>query len=128
MDFVFLCLDRGGDKRIVVERLEANDKPFVDVGMGVELIDNSLLGILRVTSSTPKKRDHVRGKQRIPFGDAGADADYSRNIQIADLNALNAAFAVIKWKKLYGFYHDSDNEHYTTYTIPGNLVLNEDRP
>ena len=33
--------------------------PFVDVGMGLELNDGSLGGILRVTTSTPGKRDHV---------------------------------------------------------------------
>jgi antirestriction protein ArdC len=31
------------------------------------------------------------------------------NIQIAELNALNAALAVIKWKKLCGFYAVQDN-------------------
>ena len=41
------------------------------------------------------------------FEDTPGDDDYNRNIQIADLNALNAAFAVIKWKKLFGFYRIS---------------------
>lgn len=35
-----------------------------------------------------------------------------------------AAFAVMKWKKLYGFYHDFDREHSTTFTINGNLLIN----
>ena len=34
------------------------------------------------------------------------DADYERNIQIADLNALTASMAVIRWKKFSGFYQD----------------------
>ena len=34
------------------------------------------------------------------------DDEYATNIQIADLNALNALMAVIKWKKLSGFYQD----------------------
>jgi hypothetical protein len=53
--------------------------------------------------------------------------DYSQNIQIADLNSLNAALAVIKWKKLLGFYRDLEHEHFSTYTIDGNLVTNEDQ-
>jgi hypothetical protein len=44
------------------------------------------------------------------------------------LNALNAALAVIKWKKLAGFYQDLDFEHHCTYTIGGNMLRNEDVP
>lgn len=123
MDFVFMCLDKGEPKRLLVERLEARGKAFIDVGMGVTLVDGSLLGHLRVTTSTPQKRDHVRS--RIQFTDDGDD-DYSLNIQIADLNALNAALAVIKWKKLFGFYYDPDQEHHSTYTLSGNRLSNED--
>jgi hypothetical protein len=52
--------------------------------------------------------------------------EYSTNIQIAELNALNAALAVIKWKKLAGFYQDLDFEHHCSYTIGGNMLRNED--
>ncbi len=54
--------------------------------------------------------------------------EYSRNIQIADLNALNAALAVIKWKKFCGFYRDLACERFTTYAIDGNKLINEDIP
>jgi len=126
MDFVFLCLDRGEAKRLIVAKLEELRIPFIDVGMGVELVDEALLGVLRITTSTVEKREYVRGKNRIPFSDGDGNNDYSRNIQIADLNALNAALAVIKWKKLFGFYRDFENEHYSTYTIDGNKLINED--
>jgi hypothetical protein len=123
MDFVFLSIDKGSGKQPVVEALEAWGTPFVDVGMGVDLAGESLLGILRVTTSTTHKRDHFRN--RVSFVDGG-DNDYSRNIQIADLNALNAALAVVKWKKLFGFYRDLENEHFSAYTIDGNTLINED--
>jgi tRNA A37 threonylcarbamoyladenosine dehydratase len=128
MDFVFLCLDGGEAKKLIVDKLEEFGISFVDVGMGINLVDGSLLGILRVTSSTDKKRDHVKEKKRIPFSDGNGNNDYAKNIQIADLNALNAALAVVKWKKLCGFYHDLENEHFSTYTIDGNVLTNEDRP
>ncbi len=124
MTFVFLCLE-GPAKKLIVEKLEAFGIPFVDVGMGVYLTEGSLGGILRVTASTPAKRDHVRN--RISFSDDADRNEYEVNIQIADLNALNAALAVIKWKKLFGFYQDLDHEHHCTYTIGGNMLLNEDR-
>jgi tRNA A37 threonylcarbamoyladenosine dehydratase len=127
MDFVFLCLDRGEIKQLIVEKLEQFGTPFVDVGMGIELVDETLHGILRITSSTVDKREHVRDKNRIPFSNGNGDNAYSKNIQIADLNALNAALAVIKWKKLFGFYKDYENEHYSAYTIDGNNLINEDK-
>lgn len=125
MDFVFLCLDRGPAKKVIVERLVEFGLPFVDVGMGVNMTDDSLGGILRVTTSTPKQRDHIAS--RIPFSEDAGVNEYSHNIQIAELNALNAAFAVIKWKKMIGFYRDLKCEHHSTYTIDGNLLINEDR-
>lgn len=127
MAFVFICMDAGDSKKAVVETLERLGIPLIDVGMGVELSeDDSLRGIVRVTTSTNDMRDHVRQHQRISFQGDGNDV-YARNIQIADLNALNAALAVIKWKKLCGFYADIDKEHFCAYTIDGNAVLNEDK-
>ncbi len=128
MNFVFLCLDKGSTKKLIVEKLEEFGISFVDVGMGVQLDDDSLAGILRITTSTAKQRQHVWTKKRIPFSDSEISDDYARNIQVADLNALNAALAVIKWKKLFSFYRDLENEHNSTYTIDGALLMNEDQP
>lgn len=124
--FAFLSMDAGDAKRAVVAKLEAMGVSFIDVGMGLELVDGSLGGILRVTASTPAKRDHVHNG-RISFHSAPADAVYATNIQVADLNMLNAALAVMKWKKLRGFYRDLENEHHSTFTTDGNMLLNEDR-
>jgi hypothetical protein len=125
MQFVFLCLDRGTAKKLIVPRLEEFGVPFIDVGMGVYATDNMLGGVLRATTSTPERRDHFRS--RVPFSDGDGHNEYAQNIQIADLNALNAALAVIRWKKQFGFYLDFDREHHCTYTIDGNTLINEDR-
>ena len=125
-DFLFICLDRGEARRLLVDKLEEFGIPFIDVGMGVELVDEKLLGVLRITTSTVEKREYVKEKNRIPFSNGDVNNDYSRNIQIADLNAFNAALAVIKWKKLFGFYMDLEQEHHSTYTIDGNMLINED--
>lgn len=124
MDFVFLCIDRCEPKKVIVDRLAELGKPFVDVGMGVQLVDDRLMGQLRVTASTPERRDHI--SRQICFVDANLDPDYDMNIQIADLNSLNAALAVIKWKKLFGFYLDLDREFTSTYVIDGNVLNNEE--
>ena len=126
MDFVFICLDKGSPKKLIVEKLEEFNVPFIDVGMGIQLSENSLGGIVRVTTSTAQKRDNFRS--RVSFEDTPGDDDYSRNIQIAELNALNAVLAVIRYKKIFGFYRDLKSEHQTQFSIDTNLLLNEDRP
>jgi len=125
MKFVFLCLDHGPAKKMIVEKLQEFGVPFVDVGMGVNQNDGMLGGILRVTTGTSVKHNHVG--TRIPFAEGDEHNEYANNIQIADLNALNAALAVIKWKKLFCFYRDLEHEHHSTYTTDGNIINNEDR-
>lgn len=125
MGFVFLCIDRGAAKPLIVEKLEEWGIPFIDVGMGIQLgEDNSLGGILTVTSSTPEKRDHFR--TRVALSDGEAQNEYSNNIQIADLSALNATLAVIKWKKLRGYYQDYMREHFCAYSINANQLDSKD--
>ena len=121
--FAFLCMDAGEAKRLIVRKLEEIGAGFVDVGMGLELNDGSLGGILRVTASTTNRRDHVH-QGRIPFAGGGKDDVYASNIQVADLNALNAVLAVVKWKKIRGFYCDLEREHHCTYTTDGNTLDN----
>ena len=123
--FAFLSMDAGEAKRAVVAKLEALNVPFVDVGMGLELVEGSLGGILRVTASTPGMRDHVH-RGRISFAGGGADDIYASNIQVADLNARNAVLAIVKWKKIRGFYRDLEREHHSTYTTDGNMLINGD--
>jgi hypothetical protein len=65
-DFVFVCIDDGPAKAFILEKLEEFGRSFIDVGMGIFLQDEALGGIVHVTTSTPTKRDHVRGKRCIP--------------------------------------------------------------
>lgn len=123
-DFVFLAIDAGAAKRLIVSNLEATGTPFIDVGMGIHQVGGSLDGLLRVTTSSGQ--NNKLASRRMSSSEGSRD-DYATNIQIADLNALNAALAVVRWKKLLGFYVDLENEHHTTYQIDGNEITNEDR-
>lgn len=120
-DFVFICIDVPAAKRAIVDVLNAAGKPFIDVGMGVALDDGALGGLVRMTLSTPEKREHRNG---VSFADV-AD-EYDTNIQIADLNALNAALAVIRWKKHLGFYRGRNPEFSSLYTVEWNRLDNQD--
>ena len=125
MSFVFVAVDKGPSRKLVVQKLLERGTPFIDVGMGVDEVDGALLGTLRVTASTPTARDHI--DSTVPFSDRDGDDVYDRNIQIAELNALSAALAVIRWKKIRGFYTDLEREHSCYYNTDGNHLLNEDQ-
>lgn len=126
LDFVFLCMDKPIIKGVVVEKLEELDIDFIDVGMGLTAVNETVIGSIAVTTSTKEKRNHVRDKGRVAFVEDEEEALYNQNIQIAELNALNATLSVIKWKKLYGFYQDLEKEHFTVYTLNDHSFLNED--
>jgi hypothetical protein len=123
--FAFVCIDGGDSKEEVIRALEEKNIPFVDVGIGVQLVDDRLIGVVRTTTSKPGMRGHLR--TRVSFGDEDAGNEYGTNIQIAELNGLNATLAVIKWKKVRGVYLDLEREHHSTFTIDGNSMINDDK-
>ena len=125
MDFIFICIDGGTEKSLIVDRLFDYDKPFIDVGMGLYLNDDDMVvgGQLRVTSCIDGRR-HV-AKKFIPKSKGHDHGLYGQNIQVADLNALNAALAVFKWKKYCKFYQDLDDEINMIYIIDGNMINNQ---
>jgi hypothetical protein len=124
LDFVFLCLDRGAAKKILVNMLVEKGIPFVDVGMGILQSQDKLTGLMRVTSFAAGADPSVLA--RIDYSDEDmAENEYSTNIQIAELNALNAALAVIQWKKRYGIYRDSSRANSYSYSIAANEMANQ---
>ena len=109
-------------KQEIAAFLETTGASFIDVGMGVHIGQDNLLGTVRVTSSSPTDRESFR--KHVSFTD-GEDAAYASNIQIADLNMLNASLAVVRWKKFAGFYQDLEGEHHTAYCTNVNQYLSE---
>ncbi len=125
LDFVFLCLDSGAAKKVIVQALMDFGISFVDVGMGIVRCQDALSGLMRVTVSTKETQDRVVKKIDFSAGDQAED-EYSTNIQIAELNAMNAALAVISWKKQYGIYRDSSRAYSYSYSISANEMVNEE--
>ncbi len=126
IDFVFVSVDAGPDKLALVEWLQAAGVPFADTGMGIYQYETSLGGVVRTSVSTPAQDDPawMTGPHGISFV-SDDDDDYGQNIQIAELNMLNAALAVMMWKKYFGFYFDFEHERSSNYTIDGNHMLSE---
>jgi hypothetical protein len=124
MSFVFLCMEGGKEKRAIVEKLESLGISFIDVGMGLYSKHEKIGGLLRIVLSLPDAREAARA--RISFAEDDANNEYDRNIQIADLNALNACLAVIAWKKTCGFYADLGRERFDSYTVANSLLAKGD--
>jgi hypothetical protein len=125
-DYVFLCVDRGEVRQLVLRALAETEVTVIDVGMGLNLSEDqeSIWGTCRVTASTPSTRDIALA--RIPRADRDEEL-YASNIQVADFNCLNAALAVAKWKRMSGFYLDDHGEYETTFSVNLNQLSRLER-
>jgi hypothetical protein len=119
-------LDRASARKLISDFLNTQGTPFVDVGMDLQLIEEAahLVGTCRVTLSTPQKRDHF--SRHVSLNGDVADDVYATNIQVADINALNAALAVMKWKKFCDFYQDCYREHQSAYAINAHQLTRDE--
>jgi molybdopterin/thiamine biosynthesis adenylyltransferase len=124
-DFVFVCVDRGSARRLICQYLIAQGISFIDVGMSIQKVQEAqtLVGTCRTTLVT--RDNHVHVAKFVPFEDGEDDPLYRSNIQIADLNAVNAMLAVIKWKQYSGFYHDDFASHHDTYSISSQSLTRD---
>jgi hypothetical protein len=101
--FAFVCVDKGSSRAAIFEVLIAKGIPFIDVGIGLHRKQGAINGLLRTTYYPPADARTMRDRQLSPLTD-GPDDVYRTNIQIAELNALNASLAIIRFKQLRGFY------------------------
>jgi molybdopterin/thiamine biosynthesis adenylyltransferase len=122
LDYVFVCVDNCEVRYTIITELVKMGLAFLDVGLGVVKRENGLLGTIRVTSADKNNYAHlwdVIGPNELE------ENEYNSNIQIADLNCLNAALAVIKWKKHVSFYVDLKGEHHSLYHFETNKIIND---
>lgn len=126
-NFVFICVDKPAVRKLLSEYLTKARIPFVDTGMELELLEDEqcLIGACRVTLSTPEKSDHFPKHVSLEDGTVTDDL-YATNIQVADLNVLCAVMAVIKWKKVCGFYQDCYGEHQSVYAINAHQLTRDE--
>lgn len=125
-DYVFLCVDNTKARELVVKELRGTQTSLIDVGMGVHLVGETqqVWGTCRVTTLTPEHHDHA--DRTMPLTENDAEDIYRSNIQIADLNALNAVLAVGMWKRLCGFYSDNSQADHITYSTNLNEMGNSE--
>lgn len=107
-DFVFVALDHGPSRAMIVDWLTANSVPFVDCGMGLNRAPVGLNGVVRITGVDREAYERTIGTAYLPASDPEG-GEYRKQGQIAELNALNATFAMIRFKQHFGIYERLDD-------------------
>jgi len=125
LDFVFIAIDSGEHKRVIFEYLKERSVSFIDVGLGVfwSADNQQLQGAVRATFGGPGHYDHL--EKVVSYAADDEEDLYASNIQVAELNSLNAILAVMKWKQYLGFYQSEDRANHTVFTINDLTTINE---
>lgn len=119
--FVFVCVDRGASRMAITRALMDMGIPFVDVGMGLSRTETGLTGLVRTTVVTGGEWNNLVDEGLLPINDAEDDV-YSSNIQIAEVNAMNACLAVMAFKRHFGFYHRENSRFHILVDIGDNSI------
>lgn len=113
-DFVFLSIDHGPSRILIADWLSANGIPFVDCGMGLNRAPVGLNGVVRITGTDRAAYDATARTVFLP-GDEPKGGEYRKQGQIAELNALNATLAVVRFKQHFGIYDRIDEAPSTIF-------------
>ena len=121
MTSAFVRVDKDSSRAAIFQLLIEQGIPFIDVGMSLQRERGALDGMLRTTYFPLGEAAAVRDKQWAELHDATDDL-YRTNIQIGELNALNACLAVIRFKQLRGFFTETSPMYNTLFEI-GNVHI-----
>ncbi len=120
-DFCFIAVDHGPSRGVIAHFLVDQRIPFIDVGIGVDKRADvaALIARARVTLVTPKTAHLV---DELPTADDSQDAVYN-NIQVLEINAINAMLAVIRFKQYRGFYVADEHPDVIKYVSSWNSMV-----
>ena len=121
LTFGFIAVDRDESRATVRQAMHEHKIPFIDVGMGVRIENGKLTGGCQAVLC-PQDPAEIQGL--IPNGGLAFGEQAYRNIQVSEIHALNAALAVIKWKRFRGQYPDQDHL-LSSYSIDWNRLTVE---
>jgi molybdopterin/thiamine biosynthesis adenylyltransferase len=122
--FAFVCVDKGTSRAGIFDLLISHGIPFIDVGMGLNRTQGPIDGSLRATYYSAEDGQRLRDLNLAELVDDPAD-EYRIHVQTAELNALNAAMAVIKFKQIRGFYFDKDELNSLVVRVGNIKTLHE---
>lgn len=128
--FAFVCVDKGPARAGIFDLLIKMGIPFIDVGMGLKRKESRLEGMLRVVYYGSENAAELRAKGLSPLTDNPND-QYRANIQIGELNALNACLAVVRFKQIREFYFEELSHRHILFgvgdmKVAGDAETNQD--
>ena len=122
INFVFVSIDNGTSRKLICDYLQAKEISFIDVGIDVQKrVGNSLLAATARTTFVGSRDATL--EDYIPFANGKEGVYNDPNIQIAEMNALNATIAIIRWKKWAEVYEDCSKEIDSSYDLSQNKIL-----
>lgn len=119
--FAFVCVDKGSFRSEIFDLLISKGIPFIDVGIGLDRKRGPVNGMIRATCYSSENAQMVRDKGLAEMSDQPDDI-YRTNIQISEVNALNACLAVIRYKQIRGFYFE-ETPYYQLLMEIGDLSV-----
>lgn len=122
--FAFVCVDKGSSRAGIFDVLIAKGIPFIDVGMGLNRKHGAIDGMMRATLYAVEDGEEMRARGLAEMSDAPANL-YRANIQIGELNALNACLALIRYKQTRGFYHNADSLKHILFGVGDMHIVGE---
>jgi len=122
--FAFVCVDKGSSRSSIFDLLISKGISFIDVGMGLDRKKGPLNGMLRTTYYSAENGQTLREKNLSPLTD-NTDDLYRVNVQIGELNALNACLAIIKFKQLRGFYFEELPNYQLVFGVGDIKIFSE---
>ncbi|WP_152977743.1 ThiF family adenylyltransferase [Bradyrhizobium pachyrhizi] len=124
--FAFVCVDKGSARAEIFDLLISLGIPFIDVGMGLNRKQGPLSGTIRATYYGTDNAAEVKAMGLAEVVDDPDDI-YRRNVQIAELNALNACIAMIRYKQLRGFYVDDNAAYHLLMNVANLRIFTESK-
>ena len=113
---VFLGIQNGTLRKLALDVCEKSDVLLINMGDSVfARPDGSLDGAVSVTSFLPGK--YHLAHEYVSLDDSSPT---TQDLQTIEINAMNAAMAVIRWKKELGIYQANKDELDSVYWLASN--------
>ena len=124
IDFVFVCIDQlteGDSSRQddVYRAVSEAGVPFIDSGVSITLEDCAVRGAV-TTSGYDAGSD---GWKAIPNARLVGGAAGYRNVQLPEVNAAAATFAVMEWRRCTGQYVSETPSFYQKFRLEKGLII-----
>ena len=107
VEIAFVSVDQQGGKRQddLYESLQKHGIKFIDSGISLRNNGDQIDGSVKLFSSV---QDPKRWRESIPNARVNGGESIYKNTQLVEINALAAALAVIKWRKITEQFVESD--------------------